>query len=130
MSVITIQTIAASNIQNQPALNYLEEYGDIFGQATRTAFSLRNRVGKTKLKESELEKTICKELEKRFGMSNSEARNVYNKASATYASQAELVDLYIEENFDRIKEIRRIIKKLEFKLKRQLILNKKRRLRD
>ena len=118
MSVITIQTIAASNIQNQPALNYLEEYGDIFGQATRTAFSLRNRVGQTKLKESELEKTICKELEKRFGMSNSEARNVYNKASATYASQTELVDLYIEENFDRIKEIRRTIKKLELKLKK------------
>ena len=118
MSFITIQTIAANNVQNQPALNYLEEYGDIFGQATRTAFSLRNRIGKTKLKESELEKTICKELEKRFGMSNSEARNVYTKASANYASQAELVDLYIEENFDRIKEIRRTIKKLEFKLKK------------
>ena len=116
MSVITIQTIGSSTTQNQTALDYLQEYGVVFGQATRTAFSLRNRIGKTETKESELEKTICKELEKRFGLSNSEAKNVYNKASATYSSQTELVDLYIEDNYERIKEIRRTIKKLEFKL--------------
>ena len=116
MSVITLQTTATSTIQNKAALDYLEEYGIVFGQATRTAFSLRNRIGKTQTKESELEKNICKEIEKRFGMSNSEAKNVYNKASATYASQVELVDLYIEDNYERIKEIRRTIKKLEFKL--------------
>ena len=116
MSVITIQTTAISTIQNSSSLDYLDEYGVVFGQATRTPFSLRNRIGKTETKESELEKTICKELEKRFGMSNSEAKNVYNKASATYASQLELVDLYIEDNYERIKEIRRTINKLEFKL--------------
>ena len=121
MSVIIIQTIAISTVQNKAALLYLEEYGLVFGQATRTAFSLRNRIGKTETKESELEKTICKELEKRFGMSNSEAKNVYNKASATYTSQAELVNLYIEDNFDRIKEIRRTIKKLEFKLNKAAV---------
>ncbi|MBR8833256.1 MAG: IS200/IS605 family accessory protein TnpB-related protein [Stigonema ocellatum SAG 48.90 = DSM 106950] len=121
MSVITIQTTATSTIQNKAALDYLQEYGVVFGQATRTAFSLRNRIGKTETKESELEKTICKELEKRFGMSNSEAKNVYNKASATYASQVELADLYIEDNYERIKEIRRTIKKLEFKLNKAVV---------
>ena len=116
MSVVTIQTTATNTIQNKTALDYLSEYGVIFGQATRTAFSLRNRIGKTQLKEAELEKSICKELEKRFGISNSEAKNAYNKADALYKSQSELVDLYIEDNYDRIKEIRRTIKKLEFKL--------------
>ncbi|MUG93982.1 IS200/IS605 family element transposase accessory protein TnpB [Scytonema sp. UIC 10036] len=120
MSVVTIQTTATNNIQNKTALDYLEEYGVIFGQATRLAFSLRNRIGKTQSKESELEKTICKELEKRFGISNSEAKNAYNKASATYSSQAELVDLYIEENYDRIRETRRTIKKLEFHLNKAI----------
>ena len=116
MSVVTIQTTATNTIQNKTALDYLEEYGAIFGQATRTAFSLRNRIGKTQIKESELEKSICKELEKRFGISNSEAKNAYNKADSSYKSQSELVDLYIKDNYDRIKEIRRTIKKLEFKL--------------
>ncbi len=116
MSVITIQTTATNTIQNKTALDYLSEYGTIFGQATRTAFSLRNRIGKTQIKESELEKSICKELEKRFGISNTFAKNAYNKADASYKSQSELVDLYIEDNYDRIKEIRRTIRKLEFKL--------------
>ncbi|WP_243147061.1 PspA/IM30 family protein [Scytonema sp. UIC 10036] len=111
-----------STNQNKPALDYLEDYGILFGQATRTAFVLRNRIGKTTTKESELEKTICKELEKRFGISNSEAKNAYNKATAAYSSQAELVDLYIEDNYDCIKEIRRTIKKLEFKLNKAVVL--------
>ncbi|GAA6621376.1 IS200/IS605 family accessory protein TnpB-related protein [Scytonema sp. NUACC26] len=116
MSVITIQTTAIKNNQNQKALDYLEEYGVIFGQAIRTAFALRNRIGKTQTTESEIEKLICKELEKRFGLSNTEAKNAYNKADATYSSQSELVDLYIDENSDRIREVRRTIKKLEFQL--------------
>lgn len=116
MSIITIQTLATNSDDNKIALDYLQDYAVVFGQATRTAFSLRNRIGKTKTKESELEKQICKELETRFGLSNSEARNVYNKASAAYASQAELVDLYIDEAYDSIKGVRKTIKKLEFKL--------------
>ncbi|MEC4818215.1 MAG: IS200/IS605 family accessory protein TnpB-related protein [Scytonema sp. PMC 1069.18] len=116
MSIVTIQTTAIYNNQNQTALDYLEEYGVIFGQATRTAFALRNRIGKTKTKESEIEKLVCKELESRFGLSNTEAKNAYNKAKAVYSSQSELVDLYIDDNYDRIKEIRRTINKLEFKL--------------
>ncbi len=51
-----------------------------------------------------------------IGISNSEAKNAYNKAEALYKSQFELVDLYIEDNYNRIKEIRRTIKKIEFKL--------------
>ncbi|KYC42212.1 hypothetical protein WA1_19710 [Scytonema hofmannii PCC 7110] len=121
MSVVTIQTTAFNTNQNRTALDYLEEYGIIFGQATRTAFALRNRIGKTTTKESGLEKTICKELEKRFGISNSEAKNAYNKAASTYSSQVELVDLYIEDNYDRIKEIRQTIKKLEFKLSKAVV---------
>ena len=116
MSLVTIQTTATNSIQNKTALDYLSEYEVIFGQATRTAFSLRNRIGKTQLKESELEKSICKEVEKRFGISNSEAKNAYNKADALYKSQSELVDLYIEDNYNRIKEIRKTIRKLELKL--------------
>ena len=118
MSVVTIQTAATNTIENKTALDYLSEYGVIFGQATRTAFSLRNRIGKTQIKESELEKSICKELEKRFGISNTFARNAYNKADGLDKSQSELVDLYIQDNYDRIKEINRTIRKLEFKLKK------------
>ncbi|MUG95974.1 IS200/IS605 family element transposase accessory protein TnpB [Scytonema sp. UIC 10036] len=116
MSIITIQTIAPNSPDNTIALDYLRDYALVFGQATRTAFSKRNRIGQNKTKESEIEKQICKELETRFGLSNSEAKNVYNKASAAYASQAELVDTYIDEAFDRIKGISKTIKKLEFKL--------------
>ena len=118
MSIVTIQTIANKSEANTKALDYLQDYAEIFGQATRTAFSVRNRIGITKLKESELEKNICKELEARFKLSNSEARNAYNKAFAAYTSQAELTDIYIEENTERIKGIRRSIKKLELKLKK------------
>ncbi|MBO3463387.1 IS200/IS605 family accessory protein TnpB-related protein [Aetokthonos hydrillicola Thurmond2011] len=116
MSIVTIQTVVKSSPENEIGLDYLEEYGKVFGQATRTAFSIRNRIGKTDKKAFELEKLICKELETRYGLSNTEAKNAYNKASAVYDSQLELVDLYIEENIDRIKGIRKTIKKLEFKL--------------
>ncbi|MUG91409.1 IS200/IS605 family element transposase accessory protein TnpB [Scytonema sp. UIC 10036] len=121
MSIITIQTLATDSNDNKIALDYLQDYAVIFGQATRTAFSKRNRIGKTKTKESELEKQICKELETRFGLSNSEAKNVYNKASAAYASQAELVDLYIDEAYDSTKGVRKTIKKLEFKLNKATV---------
>lgn len=116
MSITTIQTIANSSDKNQIALEYLQEHGVVFGRATRTAFAIRNRIGKTDKKASELEKSICKELEARYGLSNTEAKNAYNKAEAAYKSQAELVDLYIEENYDRIRGICKAIKKLEIKL--------------
>ena len=76
MSVVTIQTTTTNTIENKTALDYLSEYGVIFGQATRTGFSRRNRIGKTQIKESELDSSICKELEKRFGISNSEAKTL------------------------------------------------------
>lgn len=120
MSIVTIQAKINKFDNNKIGLDYLQEYGEIFGRATRTAFAMRNRIGKTDTKESELEKFICKELESKFGLSNSEAKNVYNKASAVYSSQSELVELYIEENFDRIKGIHQTIKKLEFKLNKAI----------
>ncbi len=116
LSVVTIQTIAKSSDENKIALEYLLDYGAVFGRATRTVFAMRNRIGKTDTKANELEKFICKEIEKKFGLSNTEAKNAYNKALAAYESQSELVDLYIEENYERIKGIRRTIKKLEAKL--------------
>ena len=121
MSVVTIQTLAG-NAQKMPenkqALDYLEEYGAIFGQAIRQGYSERNKIGLTDRKARELESLVCKQLEEKYKLSASEARNAYNKSSATYDSQAELVDLYIDESFDRVRELRRTIKKLEFKLKK------------
>ena len=118
MSVVTIQTLAlnAQKIpENKQALEYLEEYGALFGQAIRKGYSERNKIGKTDKKARELESFICRQLEEEYKLSASEARNAYNKSSATYDSQSELVDIYIDESFDRIRELRRTIKKLEFK---------------
>ncbi len=119
--MVTIQTLAG-NAQKMPenkqALEYLEEYGEIFGQAIRQGYSERNKIGLTEKKARELESNICKQLEEKYKLSASEARNAYNKSSAAYDSQAELVDLYIDESFDRIRELRRTIKKLELKLKK------------
>ncbi len=121
MSVVTIQSLAGNSQktpENKNALEYLEEYGAIFGQAIRKGYSERNKIGKTDKKSRELESFICKQLEEKYKLSASEARNAYNKSSAAYDSQSELVDLYIDESFDRIRELRRTIKKLEFKLKK------------
>ncbi|KYC43847.1 hypothetical protein WA1_01445 [Scytonema hofmannii PCC 7110] len=115
---VTIQTIVPELEANIKGLEYLDEYNAVFGQAIRKGFSLRNQIGKTTLKESSLEKLICKELETRFGLSNSEAKNAYNKAEGVYSSQAELVDTYIDDNYNRIKGIRKSIGKLRGKIKK------------
>ncbi|MBR8835007.1 MAG: IS200/IS605 family accessory protein TnpB-related protein [Stigonema ocellatum SAG 48.90 = DSM 106950] len=121
MSVVTIQTLAL-NAQKMPenkqALEYLEEYGAIFGQAIRKGYSERNKIGKTDKKARDLESFICKQLEENYSLSATEARNAYNKSSAAYDSQSELVDLYIDESDHGIRELRRTIKKLEFKRKK------------
>jgi len=104
--------------ENKQAHAYLEEYGAIFGQAIRKGYSERNKIGKTDRKSREIESFICKQLEENYKLSATEARNAYNKSSAAYDSQAELVDLYIDESYDRIRELRKTIKKLEFKLKK------------
>ncbi len=120
MSIVTIQTQINKCVENKIGLEYLQQYGELFGRATRTAFAMRNRIGKTDKKDSELEKFICKELESKFGLSNSEAKNVYSKASALYSSQSELVELHIEENLARIKGIYQALKKLEFQLNKAI----------
>ncbi|MBR8836847.1 MAG: IS200/IS605 family accessory protein TnpB-related protein [Stigonema ocellatum SAG 48.90 = DSM 106950] len=121
MSVVTIQTLAydaEKTPENKQALDYLDEYGAIFGQATRKGYSERNKIGKTDRKSREIESFICKQLEENYELSSTEARNAYSKSSAAYDSQAELADLYISESCDRNRELRRTIKKLEFKLKK------------
>ncbi|MBR8839706.1 MAG: IS200/IS605 family accessory protein TnpB-related protein [Stigonema ocellatum SAG 48.90 = DSM 106950] len=121
LSVVTIQTLAPDTEkmpENKQALDYLDEYGEIFGQAIRKGYSERNKIGKTDKKARELESFICKQLEEKYGLSSTEARNAYNKASAAYKSQAELVDIYLDESDHRVRELRRTIKKLEFKRKK------------
>jgi IS605 OrfB family transposase len=115
---VTIQTIVPELEANIKGLEYLQEYNAVFGQAIRKGFSLRNQIGQTTLKESSLEKLICKELEARFWLSNSEAKNAYNKADAVYSSQAELVNRYIEDNYHRIKGIKKSIGKLRGKIRK------------
>jgi len=118
---VTIQRLAhdaEKTPENKQALDYLDEYGAIFGQATRKGYSERNKIGKTDKKSREIESFICKQLEENYELSSTEARNAYSKSSAAYESQEELADLYISESFDRIRELRRTIKKLEFKLKK------------
>ena len=104
--------------ENKQALEYLEEYGALFGQAIRKGYSERNKLGKTYKKTRFVESFICKQLEEKYKLSASEARNAYNKSSAAYDSQGKLTDIYIDESFDRIRELRRTIKKLEFKRKK------------
>ena len=121
LSVVTIQALVGNARQlpeNKQALEYLEEYGAIFGQAIRKGYSERNKIGKTDKKARELESLICKQLSEEYKLSGSEARNAYNKSSAAYDSQSKLVDTYIDESFDRVRELRRTIRKLEFKQKK------------
>lgn len=114
---MAVQTSIFKTKENQIALSFLEEYVVIFGSAIRTGFSIRNRLGadtgKTK---RQLESEISKQLETRYGLSSTDARNAYSKAEATYASQVELVDLYIDSRYESIKAVNKSIKKLEKQL--------------
>ena len=113
MSKVAIQTSILRLDDNKAALEFLEEYGAIFGAVIRTGFSIRNKIGKTKQTKRQLESEISKQLEIRFGLSSTDARNAYSKAEAVYSSQIELVELYIDERYDAIKEVNKSIKKLE-----------------
>lgn len=113
MSKVAIQTSILRLDDNKAALEFLEEYGAIFGAVIRTGFSIRNKIGKTKQTKRQLESEISKQLEIRFGLSSTDARNAYSKAEAVYSSQIELVALYIDERYNAIKEVNKSIKKLE-----------------
>ncbi len=116
MSKVTIQTSILKNQENVAAVDFLEEYGVIFGSAIRTGFSIRNKLGATDKTKRQLESEISKQLEFRYGLSSTDARNAYSKAEATYASQIELVNLYIDERYESIKAVKKSIKKLEKQL--------------
>ncbi len=98
-------------------MSFLSEYAVIFGSAIRTGFSIRNKLGaNTDKTKRQLESDIAKQLEFRYGLSSTDARNAYSKAEAAYASQAELVDLYIDSRYESIKAVKKSIKKLEKQL--------------
>jgi IS605 OrfB family transposase len=111
MPKVTIQTRSPQIEENEVAINYLNEFGVTFGRAIRTSFCLRNRLGKTKESSKSLRTSIANELETRYGLSNTEAKNASLRGLAAYDSQAALVDIYIEEASCRIKAIRKSIGK-------------------
>jgi N-acetylmuramoyl-L-alanine amidase len=111
MSKVTIQTHSPQSEENQLAISYLREFAVTFGSAIGTSFCLRNRQGKTNTSSKILRTSISPEIEKRYGLSNSEAKNASLKGIAVYDSQAALVELYIEEAQERIKATRRGIGK-------------------
>lgn len=117
MPKITLQTKPRAN--DSVAHSYLREYCKIFGQALRTAFSEINKRGKLENKKelTGLQKEVCKILEQRFGILNAEAKNAFDQALAVYESQSALIPMYIEENLERIKGIRKSIRKLDKKIK-------------
>ncbi len=108
---VTIQTHSPQNEENQVAIDYLKEFAVTFGSAIRTSFCIRNRQGKTGQSSKTLRTSIAAEVEKRYGLSNSEAKNASLRGMATYDSQAALVDTYIQEANERIKAARKGIGK-------------------
>jgi IS605 OrfB family transposase len=111
MAKVTIQTQSSQAKENQVAISYLKEFAVVFGRASRTSFGIRNRQGKTNDSSKALRTSIATEIETRYGLSNSEAKNASLKGIAAYDSQAALVDIYIAEANERIKATRKGIGK-------------------
>lgn len=112
LAEITIQTLIPES-DNKLALDYISEFGIIFGSCIRTGFNIRNRMGRVTSSTTKLKTDIAKELEIRYGVSNTEARAACTLALANYDSQAALTDIYIMEKSEAIIGIQRSIKKLE-----------------
>ncbi|MEC4887332.1 MAG: hypothetical protein SAL70_39385, partial [Scytonema sp. PMC 1070.18] len=111
---------------NLITIDFLNEYAAIFGSAIRTGFSIRNHIGaNTNKTKRQLESEIYKQLEFRYGLSSTEARNAYSKAEATYTSQVELVEIYIDQRYESIKAVNKTIRKLEKQLALAEAQNKK-----
>jgi IS605 OrfB family transposase len=111
MPKVTLQTRSPQTEENQVAISYLKEFGITFGRAIRASFCLRNQQGKIKRRSKTLRTSIAAEIEKRYGVSNSEAKNAALRGIAAYDSQAALVDIYMEEAQERIQAIRKGIGK-------------------
>jgi IS605 OrfB family transposase len=118
MSEITIQTVIPATNENQIGIDYITEFGVIFGRCIRTAFNIRNNQGKVETIRQQLKTDIAKELERKYGVSNTEARCAAVLGLANYDSQASLIDTYISSKYEAIKGIKRTIIKLESKLKK------------
>lgn len=123
MSEITIQTLIPTTNENKIGIDYITEFGVIFGRCIRTAFNIRNNKGKVETPSQQLKTDIAKELESRYGVSNTEARCAAVLGLANYDSQASLVDTYISSKYEAIKGIKRSIIKLESKLKKATKIN-------
>lgn len=106
MSKVTVQTLTPQLKENEAAISYLREFAETFGAAIRGAFNQRNKLGKTKENQKNLKSSIAQELEKRFCISNTEAKNAALRGIAAYDSQAELVNMYVDETYENIKAIR------------------------
>jgi IS605 OrfB family transposase len=118
LSSITIQTVIPTINDNKIGLDYIAEFGVIFGRCIRTAFNIRNNKGKVETPSQQLKTDIAKELKSRYGVSNTEARCAAVLGLANYDSQAFLVDTYITSKYEAIKGIKRSIAKLESRLKK------------
>jgi IS605 OrfB family transposase len=118
LSEITIQTVIPQTNKNQAGIDYITEFGVIFGRCIRTAFNIRNNQGKVETIRQQLKTDIAKELESRYGVSNTEARCASVLGLANYDSQASLIDTYIASKYETIKGLKRSIIKLESKLKK------------
>lgn len=105
------------------AQDYLKEYGNLFGSAWRRSFTIRNNMGVVKTSSKQLKTDIAKEIETRSGLSNSEARNAATIGLANYDSQKELVSTYIDNNYERVKGIRKSIAKFTKQLKKAELAN-------
>ncbi len=93
MPKVTIQTRSPQTEENQVAISYLKEFGVTFGRAIRTSFCIRNRQGKTNASNKSLRTSIATEIENKYGLSNSEAKNASLRGIAAYDSQAALVSI-------------------------------------
>jgi hypothetical protein len=59
MSEITIETVIPKNNENQAGIDYITEFGVIFGRCIRTAFNIRNNKGKVETIRQQLKTDIA-----------------------------------------------------------------------
>jgi hypothetical protein len=59
MSEITIQTVIPTTNENKIGLDYIAEFGVIFGRCIRTGFNIRNNKGKVETIRQQLKTDIA-----------------------------------------------------------------------
>jgi IS605 OrfB family transposase len=123
MSKVTIQTRIPEREDNQLALAYLKEFAVIFGRAIRTCFAIRNRLGHTKTRDKILRSRVASQIQIAFALSNTEAKNAALRGIAAYDSQAALVDIYIEQAYEKINKTRQGIHKANAQIRKAETIN-------